>query len=65
MTREPVAYIAAIVGIVELIIPVLLAFGILAWTTEQTGIVMALVIGVGTILGALFTRAKVSPVEAS
>ena len=62
MTKEPVAYIAAIVGLVELVIPVLLVFGLLDWTVEQTGIVMALVIGAGTIVGALFARSKVTPV---
>ena len=63
MTKEPVAIVAAIVGLVELVIPVLLAFGVFDWTLEQTGLVMALVIGAGTIIGALFARSKVSPVE--
>ena len=62
MTKEPVAIIAAVVGIIELVIPVLTAFGWIAWTAEQVGLVMALVIGVGTIVGALFTRSKVSPI---
>jgi hypothetical protein len=61
MKTEPVAIIAAITGLVELVIPVLLIFSLIDWTDVQVGAVMALVIGAGTIIGGLFTRAKVSP----
>lgn len=63
MTKEPVAYIAGIVALIELIIPVALVFGWINWSTEQVGMVMALVIGVGTIAGGWIARSKVSPVE--
>lgn len=62
MKTEPVAIIAAIVGIIELVIPVLLIFEVLNWTDAQLGAVMALIIGIGTIAGGLFARSKVSPV---
>ena len=62
MTKEPVAIVAAIAGLVELIIPVLLIFNLIEWTDTQVGAVMALVIGAATIIGGLFARSKVTPV---
>lgn len=62
MTKEPVAIIAAVVGIIELVIPVALIFDLINWTDAQLGAVMALIIGIGTIVGGLFARSKVTPV---
>ncbi len=62
MKAEPVAIIAAVTGLVELVIPVLLIFSLINWTDAQVGTVMALVIGAGTIVGGLFARSKVTPV---
>ncbi len=62
MKTEPVAITAALTGLAELVIPVLLIFGLIDWTDAQVGTVMALFIGAGTIIGGLFARSKVSPV---
>lgn len=62
MSKEPVVWTAAIAALIELIIPVLLIFGIVNWTDEQVGAVMALVIGAASIIGGLFARSKVTPV---
>jgi hypothetical protein len=62
MKTEPVAIVAGLTGLFELVLPVLLIFGVLNWTDAQVGTVMALIIGIGAVVGGFFARSKVSPV---
>ena len=62
LKREPVAIVAAIVGVVEAAIPMLIALGYLDWSTEQTAAVMAFVIALGTVAGIVVMRYLVTPV---
>jgi hypothetical protein len=63
MNKEPTVIIGGIAEIVRAIIPLLLIFGLIHWTDEQTG---AVVLFVGVIVGfaeKLYTRTQVIPTE--
>lgn len=62
MSKEPVVWTAAIVGVVEALIPVLVLLGVVELDAEQIAGIMALVIAAATAVGAIFARSKVSPV---
>ena len=61
MTREPVAVIAAVVVVLQLIAPGLVIFELVAWSVEQLAFLEILVVALSGVLGALFARSKVSP----
>lgn len=61
--REPAVLIGGIAEIVRAIIPMMIIFGFLQWTDNQTAQVM-LVIGVAVAVGEkMFTRSQVVPTE--
>lgn len=62
MSREPVVWTAAIVGIVEAVIPVLVLLGVVELTPEQIAGILTVIIAVATAVGAIFARDRVSPV---
>jgi hypothetical protein len=63
MTLEPVAVVNATVAIVEAAIALAVGFG-LDWTAEQVGLVMAVVVALGTLIKTLWARGQVTPVAA-
>jgi hypothetical protein len=61
VNKEPTVIIGGIAEIVRAIIPLLLIFGLIHWTDEQTG---AVVLFVGVLVGfaeKLYTRTQVIP----
>jgi len=62
MTKEPVTYSAGIVAIANAIIPVLMLFGVIDWTPEQTGAVILAIGVITTTVGAWFARSQVTPI---
>lgn len=61
--REPAVIIGGLADIVRAIIPMLLIFGVIAWTDQQTG---AVIFFVGVLVGVaekLFIRSQVVPTE--
>jgi hypothetical protein len=63
VTLEPVAVVNASVAIVEAAIALAVGFG-LEWTPEQVGLVMAVVVALGTLVKTLWARGQVTPVAA-
>ena len=61
MTNEPVAIIAAIVGLIEAIIALLPLFGV-ALTVEQQAALMGVVVAAGSVVSAVWARSLVTPV---
>ena len=61
MTNEPVAIIAAIVGLIEAIIALLPLFGV-RLTVEQQAALMGVVVAAGSVVSALWARSLVTPV---
>jgi hypothetical protein len=59
-TQEPVAVINGLTAMIEAAIAVAVGFG-LNWTSEQVGLVMAVVVAGGNVLNTLWARAKVTP----
>jgi len=62
MKREPIAIINALVTFVQAMIPLLLAFGLLQLTKEQTGAITSAVVAWGGLLGTVLGRNLVTPV---
>lgn len=60
--REPVAIGASIVGVVNAVLVLLVAFGV-ELSPEQTAAVMGVANAVVVTATAIWTRARVSPVE--
>lgn len=61
--KEPAVIIGGIAEIIRAVIPMMIIFGFLQWTDNQTAQVM-LVIGVAVAVGEkLFTRSQVVPTE--
>lgn len=61
--REPAVIIGGIAEIIRAVIPMMIIFGFLQWTDNQTAQVM-LVIGVAVAVGEKwFTRSQVVPTE--
>ena len=61
MTNEPVAIIAAIVGLIEAVIALLPLFGV-ALTVEQQAALMGVVVAAGSVVSAIWARSLVTPV---
>lgn len=61
MTNEPVAIIAAIVGLIEAVIALLPLFGV-ALTVEQQAALMGVVVAAGSVVSAVWARSLVTPV---
>lgn len=62
MKREPIAIINAIVTAIQVLISLLLAFGIAEFSKEQTASVTSAVIAWGGLLGTFLGRNLVTPV---
>ena len=62
MKREPIALISSVVTLVQASIPLLLAFGIIQLTKEQTGAITSAVVAWGGLLGTVLGRNLVTPV---
>ena len=65
MNREPLAIIAAIVAVVQLLPPGAVIFDLVDWTVDQLAFIEAFVITLAVIPGVIFARTKVSPVNAT
>lgn len=61
MKLEPVAIANSLVTLIESAIALAIGFG-LAWTTEQVGLVMVVVVAVGNLIKTLWARGQVTPV---
>jgi hypothetical protein len=59
-TQEPVAVINGLTAMIQAAIALAVGFG-LNWTSEQVGLVMAVVVTSGNLLNTLWARAKVTP----
>ena len=64
MKREPVALINAIVGVVEAFIALTAGFGWfnIHWDAQRLGLVMAIVVALGTLAKTLLARNLVTPI---
>src|SRR6266436_6040105 len=62
MKREPITLISSVVTLVQALIPLLLAFGLVQLTKEQTGAITSAVVAWGGLLGTVFGRNLVTPV---
>ena len=63
MTREPAAIVAAVVVVLQLLAPGAVLFGFVDWAVEQLAWVETFVIAVSAVVGTLFVRARVVPVN--
>ena len=61
MNTEPVAIIAAIIGLIEAVIALLPLFGV-ALTVEQQAALMGVVVAAGSVASAIWARSLVTPV---
>ena len=61
MTNEPVAIIAAIVGLIEAVVALLPLFGV-PLTIEQQAAIMAVIVAAGSVVSAVWARSLVTPV---
>ena len=62
MTKEPVAIVAAVVAVVQLIVPGLVIFEVVSFSVEQMAIVEGFGAAVSLAVGAVVARAASSPV---
>ncbi len=62
MNREPIAIVNAIVTAIQALIPLLLAFGIVQITKEQSGAISSAVVAWAGLVGTLLGRNLVTPV---
>lgn len=60
--KEPVRFWAGITGLVQAIIPLLLVFDLIDWSTDQIAAVMGLLAAIGFMFMFFYVREKVSPV---
>jgi len=61
LAREPVAVTNAILGILQALLAVLVAFGVLQFSPEQTAAVMGLAAAVFVLVNILIVRPQVTP----
>ena len=61
--KEPAVFFNGIGEIIRAVVPVLLIFGFIHWTPEQTGTVMLLVGVVLVFLTTMLTRSATVPTE--
>ena len=61
MTHEPVAIVNGFTTIVESSLALAVGFG-LDWDAKQVGLVMAVVVAVGSLIKTLWARDQVTPV---
>jgi len=59
-TQEPVAVINCLTAMIQAAIALAVGFG-LNWTSEQVGLVMAVVVAGGNMFNTLWARTKVTP----
>ncbi len=62
MKAEPLAVIASIVVVVQLLAPGAVIFDLVDWTVDQLAFIESFVIAVSAIPATLFVRSKVTPV---
>jgi hypothetical protein len=62
MQKEPVAIVAAIVAVAQLIVPGLVIFGVVSFSVEQLAFVEVFVTSVSLAIGAVVARASSTPV---
>jgi hypothetical protein len=62
MQREPVAIVAAVVAVVQLIVPGLVIFGVVDFNVEQLAFVEVFVAAVSLAVGAVVARSASTPV---
>ncbi len=62
MQKEPVAIVAAVVAVVQLIAPGLVIFELVEWSVEQLAFVEVFVGALSLAVGAFFARSASTPV---
>ena len=62
MKREPLATVAAIVVVIQLLAPGAVIFGLVDWSVDQLAFVESFVVAVSAIPATLFVRTQVTPV---
>ena len=65
MNREPLAIIAAVVVVIQLLPPGLVIFDLVSWTVDQLAFIEGFVIALAAIPATIFARSRVSPVNGS
>lgn len=60
--QEPVRFWSSLTGIITALFGLLIGFGILDWTQEQTGFVLVLWAAIGSLFQFFYVRNKVTPV---
>ena len=65
MKREPLAVVAAVVVVVQLLAPGAVIFELVDWTAPQLAFVESFVIALSAIPATIFARSRVSPVNAT
>ena len=63
MQKEPVAIVAAIVAVVQLIAPGLVIFELVSWSVEQLAFIEVFVAALSLAAGAFVARGASTPVE--
>lgn len=63
VSKEPTVIIGGVAEIVRAIIPMLLIFGVVAWTDPQTGAVVFLVNVLVSVAEKMFIRSQVVPID--
>ncbi len=62
MQREPVAIVAAVVAVVQLIAPGLVIFELVSWSVEQLAFIEVFVAALSLAAGAFVARGASTPV---
>ena len=62
MKAEPLAVIASIVVVVQLLAPGVVIFGLVDWTVDQLAFIESFIIALSAIPATLFVRSRVTPV---
>ena len=62
MKREPLAAVAAVVVVIQLLAPGAVIFGLVDWSVDQLAFVESFVVAVSAIPATLFVRTQVTPV---
>ena len=63
MNREPLAIIAAIVVVFQLVPPGLVIFDLVSWEVDQLAFIEGFIIAISAIPATIFARSRVSPVS--
>ena len=62
MQKEPVAIVAAVVAVVQLLAPGLVIFELVTWSVEQLAFIEVFVAAVSLAVGAVVARSVSTPV---